>query len=81
MSQFDQLKKDISNVPRDTDEPKWLIWSIEHNAWWKAGRRGYTIIRSQAGHYAYVDALNIVRDANQYSGNIPKEAMILLTNY
>jgi hypothetical protein len=56
---------------------KFYIWSIEHNAWWKWGRQGYTNKKTEAGHYGYFEACQIVEDANKYRGDKhPNEAMI-----
>jgi hypothetical protein len=43
---------------------KYLIWSIEHRAWWCADRRGYTHELPLAGRYAFDEAEAIVEDAN-----------------
>lgn len=59
------------------EEQKWLIWSIEHNAWWAPNSRGYTPYRSAAGKYSYEEALKIVEGANIGELNIPNEAMII----
>lgn len=55
---------------------KWLIWSIEHKAWWKAGYRGYTELRWLAGSYSYDEALKIIDGANINKNDVPNEAMI-----
>lgn len=68
----------------------WLIWSIEHSAWWCAKSKGYTIYFPDAGVYTYDEALKIVKGANycltlprqkKYDKwlNTPQEAMVLLT--
>ena len=55
-------------------EKNWLIWSIEHNAWWMPNSMGYTSDRSKAGRYTFQDALAIVKDAN-INGEL-NEAMV-----
>lgn len=70
-------------------DTKWLIWSIEHDAWWRHNSQGYTNILSGAGVYSYEQAVKIVTRAdfgltcnNAGSNthmNTPEEAMILLT--
>lgn len=55
----------------------WLIWSIEHNAWWAPAWNGYVKNRLDAGKYKYTDAANIVASANIGEHNVPNEAMIL----
>lgn len=54
----------------------YLIWSIEHDAWWKPASRGYTKKRSEAGQYTYEEAKKIVKNANIGLKDIPNEAMI-----
>lgn len=41
----------------------WLIWSHEHDAWWKPARWGYTDRMSQAGQYAEDEARQICENA------------------
>lgn len=41
----------------------YVIWSNEHQAWWKAGRHGYSVDFEQAGRYSRADALMICADA------------------
>lgn len=54
----------------------WLIWSIEHEAWWKPNENGYTPERISAGRYTFEDACRIVKNANIGLRNVPNEAMI-----
>lgn len=55
---------------------EWLIWSNEHNAWWRAGGHGYTPDRDEAGRFSHDEALGIVTNANRYlRGDRPNEAM------
>lgn len=54
---------------------KWLIWSIEHNAWWAPAERGYVENRDDAGVYSYERACEIVKNANRDLQR-PNEAMI-----
>jgi len=42
----------------------YVIWSIEHQAWWRPGRRGYAETLEHAGHYTADEARAIVADAN-----------------
>lgn len=41
-----------------------LIWSNEHNAWWKPRSRGYTCDRRDAGVYTAKEAWEICQGAN-----------------
>ena len=43
---------------------EWLIWSIEHTAWWAPRRHGSTRVLGLAGRYELAEAREIVRDAN-----------------
>jgi len=55
---------------------KWLIWSIEHNAWWAPARCGYVQQRAEAGRYSWAEAAQICFDANRFKkSDIPNEAM------
>ncbi len=45
---------------------KYLIWSVEHNSWWKAHRCGYTPDKKEAGRYEFNEATEIILDANKY---------------
>lgn len=55
----------------------WLIWSMEHNAWWSPNKCGYTKSRQQAGRYTYSEAMEIVKNANMGTHpDHPNEALI-----
>ncbi len=41
-----------------------LIWSFEHNAWWRPGSHGFTTNIEEAGFYSRITAEEIVLDAN-----------------
>ena len=41
-----------------------VIWSIEHNAWWAPDRHGYVRDVLRAGRYPRHEARAIVHDAN-----------------
>jgi hypothetical protein len=38
----------------------YLIWSDEHEAWWRPNCRGYTTKVSEAGGYTFAEAAEIV---------------------
>jgi hypothetical protein len=44
----------------------WLIWSNEHEAWWRPNEYGYTRDIQQAGKYPIEDARRICTKANTY---------------
>lgn len=56
----------------------WRVWSIEHDGWWRPNHQGYTKSKKEAGLYNYTEALQIVRNANQYVDDDRqiKEAMV-----
>jgi len=51
-----------------------VIWSIEHNAWWRPHRWGYTTELSEAGLYSAIESAAIVANANQ--GDVCHECRI-----
>lgn len=58
------------------------IWSNQHNAWWKVGKRGYTENIEEAGVYTLEQAIEICTGAN-WNVNaeakgvlVPDEAMV-----
>jgi len=50
----------MSEIPTT---PDYLVWSSEHDAWWRPNRCGYTLNLPQAGRYTRTEALAICRDA------------------
>jgi hypothetical protein len=59
------------------DPPDYVIWSFEHDAWWRPGSWGYTRELAEAGHYMKAAAAAIVMNANSYSPQC-NETMLLL---
>jgi len=43
---------------------EYLIWSIEHTAWWGPNHLGYTQQLHEAGRYTRTQAIGIVEEAN-----------------
>lgn len=43
---------------------KFVIWSIEHHAWWRAAWNGYTETLTDAGVYEAAEANQILERAN-----------------
>lgn len=50
---------DASDDEPVVDEPAFLVWSHEHEAWWKPGRWGYTGRRAEAGRFTEAAASGI----------------------
>lgn len=48
----------------DDDPGPYVIWSMEHNAWWRGSKIGYCDTLADAGWYARAEALAIVERAN-----------------
>jgi len=46
-----------------------VIWSVEHEGWWRPNRLGYTDTLADAGRYTREDADEIVEDANRLEFN------------
>lgn len=77
--QHHNQKKSQSSKPARV-EPKrkvlWLVWSIEHDAWWKPAHNGYTTDIKEAGRYPYPEARGIVEGANYGKYDRPNEALV-----
>jgi hypothetical protein len=54
----------------------WLIWSSEHQAWWKGAQSGYTEDVSHAGRYSREEAEEICVLANENNEGAPLESMV-----
>jgi hypothetical protein len=52
-----------------SNEDRWLIWSYEHDAWWRPGSWGYTRELAEAGRYSAAEAERIVARANVVTVN------------
>jgi hypothetical protein len=46
-----------------------VIWSIEHEAWWAPDECGYTPVLAEAGLYTDVDSARILARANLLAFN------------
>lgn len=42
----------------------YLIWSNEHNAWWRPNSQGYTHQIESAGRYSLQEAVSVSNQAN-----------------
>lgn len=45
----------------EVTEAMWLVYSREHNAWWRANRSGYTVNIEEAGRYGHDEAQSLCR--------------------
>ena len=50
---------DDPGEPDEEESPVYLVFSVEHLAWWKPGGRGYTKRMSEAGRYTRRQAVTI----------------------
>lgn len=57
---------------------KYYIWCSERNMWWRAGRHGYTIDRTEAGAYSLEEATEICENANRFCSPGHKEEIMVL---
>jgi hypothetical protein len=55
----------------------YVIWSFEHDAWWKPHRLGYTLEIEEAGHYSADEANEIVDNANRFQPHEYERAILL----
>lgn len=62
--QFTDLEKAITELQNGAlAEPTYLVWSNEHQAWWRAGHAGYTVHADAAGRYSHAEARMISASA------------------
>jgi len=60
-----------------TTAQHYLIYSREHNAFWRPGSRGYTHLVEDAGRYALDEAIEICLDANDsVHASDPEEVVV-----
>lgn len=63
----------------DPKSKMWLIWSNEHEAWWRPDGGGYSSDVGDAGRYALADAVKICEAAGSLNrrgrrnGAVPAE--------
>ena len=55
----------------------YVIWSFEHDAWWRPDGYGYTPRLDEAGRYDERTARDIISEANRYDP-IPHEMAVIL---
>jgi hypothetical protein len=52
------------------DDDAYLVWSVEHRAWWSRSGSGYAAGLSDAGFYTRARAIEICRDALPQAAHI-----------
>ena len=58
-------------------EEVWVIWSNEHNAYWKPNEIGYTTDIDEAGRYTHDEATKHCKTFPKLDGNnLPPEVMM-----
>ncbi|HEV7297950.1 MAG TPA: hypothetical protein VGN72_01190 [Tepidisphaeraceae bacterium] len=71
-------------MPVNPNDGPWLVWSNEHNAWWRPEWKGYTQQVRDAGRYGLAEARQICDGppmnprrwtAGEYHGT-PDEVMV-----
>lgn len=55
---------------------RFLIWSFDHNQWWRPNGRGYTCNQSEAGRYTLEDLKKQNLDAFEV-GDIPRGDVLI----
>lgn len=66
-----------------TKEQRWLIWSNEHQYWWRPASMGYTGKISQAGRYTFEMANSLCAEARLGlpTNAEPSEVMMLAPEF
>lgn len=58
-----------------------MIWSIEHGAWWGPNHAGYVSDPKEAGRYSFDEAIDIVNNPHTQKPGVPNEAIVLAQTY
>ena len=71
------MTEDLERRPEGYEDCAWLIYSREHNAYWRPNSAGYTIEVDEAGRYTrpHAEVLSSTRDP-QFDGT-PSEIIVL----
>ena len=86
------MKTEPTNPTKPTDAPAlrlpeipWLIWSHEHQAWWRGNFSGYTRHIEAAGRYSRIDAERIcceaTRGQRKFADDPPPEVAVIAPEY
>lgn len=69
-------KTDTDSLSHTAETP-WLVYSREHNVWWRANHSGYTNDITQAGRYTKADAEGCCNQRDKQSdGSVSEFAML-----
>lgn len=74
---IERQEKEEAELIDAVTSASWLIWSMEHQAFWGPNECGYVREWKEAGRYPFLKALAIVENANYRTGKNPREAMIM----
>ena len=74
---IERQEKEEAELIDTVTSARWLIWSMEHQAFWGPNECGYVREWDKAGRYPFLKALAIVENANYRTGKNPHEAMIM----
>jgi len=67
------LASRLGPVIEAISSPLWLVWSNEHEAWWKPKRCGYTLTIAEAGRYTLAAALSCCDTRSVRPDGVPNE--------
>lgn len=59
-----------------TEQQIWLVWSNEHNAWWKPNACGYTTTQEAAGRYTWAEAHRHAAKRSPSDTGLPDELVV-----
>lgn len=72
------ISENVIEAARESaPEVPWLIYSREHNAWWRANASGYTNEIANAGRYSKVDAEQKCGVRDEQDGGSPSEVAVI----
>lgn len=79
MTEIDRLRVPGGKAETETMADRYLIWSHEHKAWWRAGGMGYATRIADAGRFSREDAMLIciraMPGANHVLNELPVREM------
>ncbi len=66
---IDALKAKMNINHEERMDSYYVIWSTEHNAWWKENKCGYSKALDEAGLFSFKDANSVCIKANYVKMN------------